>query len=86
MVGRSIGTVGTSAFAAEALDLALPTRAIAGAALHTDPALRVVEHVADGIRGIGDTDGCDNGGGGDDDVFFSWCVVFVFLAVRESSG
>jgi hypothetical protein len=36
----------------------------------------------EGVGGVGDTDGCDDGGCGDDDVFFHGVVcfvVFVFL-------
>lgn len=74
----SIGTVATRAVTHKALETSLPASAITRLAFRSNFTLRVVVHVAEGVCGISDTDGCDDGSGGDDDAFSHDDVGFVF--------
>jgi hypothetical protein len=68
--GWLVGTVTTSPFAQKAIEVAFEAGPVAGRTFEPAFTLRVILDVTDGIGGIGDADGGDDGNGDDDDVFF----------------
>lgn len=77
---KSIGIVRTSPSAHCAFKCTVPSGPFASNAFGRSVTLRVVFHAVEGVGGVSDTDRCDDGSGGDDDVFFH-ILFFVFVSV-----